>query len=382
MKIYKDDLTRILQSFAVADDPKQGDIDQIKSSNPSSTNQAVDFRFRRRPYRLIIDEDADDNLEYLRQQLGEFVEDQGDFLRNPKEAFETYGIPYLGKTIYLFQPSSATRLDVYLTASNPRYSRSSWQKLIKQGAVRVNGDVQQTPKYPVTTEDVITFDEPEAESHKEQTLPIIYMDDQVIVVNKPAGVLTHAKNPLDREFTVAEFFRRYTTVGLESDRPGIVHRLDRDTSGVIIGARTPEAFEYLKTQFADRNVSKTYVAIVEGDISEPQMIIDVPIARNMARPGSFIGKIGGKPAQTKLRVLATNSHFSEVELQPKTGRTHQLRVHLAHIGHPIHGDRLYGHAADRLYLHALSLEITLPTGELQTFTSNLPPEFSKLIEQE
>jgi len=160
-----------------------------------------------------------------------------------------------------------------------------------------------------------------------------------------------------------------------------VHRLDRDTSGVIIGARTEAAYDQLKTQFSTRQTTKTYIAIAEGNIDQTQLLIDVPIARNMSKPGSFMGKKGGKPAQTKLLVIGYNKRFTEVELQPKTGRTHQLRVHLAHIGHPIYGDRLYGHAAERLFLHALSLELTLPDGQTKKFVAELPEEFSKKMDE-
>src|SRR5690606_10034226 len=142
--------------------------------------------------------------------------------------------------------SDKKRLDVLLAEQYPHLSRSTWQKHVKAGHVSVNGTVQTSPKHEVTDADAIAANTPDATDFSGHELPILYLDDNVIVVNKPAGVLTHAKGALNDEFTVAEFFRRYTTFGLETNRPGIVHRLDRDTSGVMIGARNPETAALLQ----------------------------------------------------------------------------------------------------------------------------------------
>src|SRR5690606_16607757 len=144
----------------------------------------------------------------------------------------------------------------------PSFSRSTIQKYIKSGYVSIDGQVIAIPRAEVSPADVIALDIPEAPDHSKEELPILYIDDDVIVVDKPAGILTHSKGALSDEFTVADFFARYSTFNSDSNRPGIVHRLDRDTSGVIIGARHSEAGLFLKRQFSNRTAKKTYSAVV------------------------------------------------------------------------------------------------------------------------
>lgn len=270
------------------------------------------------------------------------------------------------------------RLDAYLAQTWPETSRSTWQKRVKAGQVLVNGEVELSVKRELAEEDEVTVKLPKLPTHEDKTLPVIYKDDNVIVINKPVGVLTHSKGALNDEFTVADFFRRYTTNNLDSNRPGIVHRLDRDTSGVLIGALNDEAASLLGKQFSERKANKTYIAVVDGEPRMPEAVIDLPIGRNPKVPSTFRVDPNGKSAQTTYKVLATNGKYSLVELQPKTGRTHQLRVHMAHIGHPIHGDKVYGKPADRLYLHAAKLDITIAKGTRMLFAADVPPEFSKM----
>ena len=212
-------------------------------------------------------------------------------------------------------------------------------------------------------------------------LPILFLDDNVIVVNKPAGVLTHSKGALNDEFTLADFFRRYTSHALDTNRPGIVHRLDRDTSGVIIGARNDETATLLKKQFADRTTKKYYSAVVDGLPKLDKAVIDLPIGRNPSAPSTFRVDPKGKPAITSYEVLKTNERQSLVELRPRTGRTHQLRVHMHYIKAPIAGDRVYGNekSAPRLCLHAHTLEITIPAFKRQVFTAPIPKEFEEMV---
>ena len=170
------------------------------------------------------------------------------------------------------------------------------------------------------------------------------------------------------------------TKGMEGDRSGIVHRLDRVTSGVMICAKTPEALESLQKQFALRKTEKTYLAIVSGNLSPDKALIDMPIERNPKKPQTFRVGPNGKLAKTRYEVVKTVPGYSLVRLQPETGRTHQLRVHLAQLGHPIVGDSLYGgQPADRVYLHALSLAITLPNGKRQTFEAPEPASFKQFL---
>ena len=271
------------------------------------------------------------------------------------------------------------RLDQYVAQFWPEHSRATWQKFIKLGYVFVNGESILLPKYQLGEDDAVTVNIPEKADHSAKTLPIIYEDDDVIVINKPAGVLTHSKGELNDEFTVAEFVRPKTSYHSDSDRPGIIHRLDRDTSGVILCVKNDAAAVMLQKQFQRRTVKKTYAAVVDG-LPEPQeAIIDIPIGRNPSKPSTFRSDPLGKSAQTHYKVLKTNGKLSLVDLQPKTGRTHQLRVHMQHINTPIHGDRVYGSEADRLYLHAAILELTLPNGEHHAFTAPVPSEFRELV---
>lgn len=268
------------------------------------------------------------------------------------------------------------RLDSYLAEYWPEYSRSQWQKYCKDGIVSVNNAIVTDPSIKLGEDDEVKIKLPKKQDFSTQTLPVIYEDNDVIVIDKPSGVLTHAKGAVSSEFSVAEFVKPKTTYKTDTNRPGIIHRLDRDTSGVIICAKNDEAAKMLQRQFSNRKVKKQYIAIIEGALKEDEAIIDLPIARNPKAPSTFRVDANGKPAQTKYKVLAADNKYSLVRLQPHTGRTHQLRVHMAHLGHPIVGDRVYGKDKERLMLHAKSLEVTLPGGKRKIFTSELPREFS------
>lgn len=274
------------------------------------------------------------------------------------------------------------RLDVFVVTSiELEVSRSYIQKLIEDGSITVNGEVKPT-KYKVSATDTVTVNIPEPKSFSNEILPVLYEDTNVIVINKPAGILTHAKGaPLD-EFTVAEFMRNRTTDKPESNRPGIVHRLDRDTSGVIICARNPETQSFLQRQFSDRKAKKKYTALLAQTPKEPEAVLRLPIERNPASPQVFRVGINGKPSETAYTILESyDNGMCLVELRPLTGRTHQLRVHMNYIGCPIVNDRLYGSqkVTGRLCLHAASLEITIPGGERHTFTAPIPDDMRDLI---
>ena len=272
------------------------------------------------------------------------------------------------------------RLDAYIAQHWPENSRSTWQKLIQAGNVMVNGKVETSLKYEVNEDDTVEVAAPEQPNHSGKTLPIIYEDDNVIVIDKPVGVLTHSKGALNDEFTVAEFVRPNTTYKSDTNRPGIIHRLDRATSGVIICVKNEQTASYLSKQFAQRTTKKRYCAVVEGQPKHPEAVIDLPIGRNPNSPSTFRVDSKGKHAETYYSTIKTSAQYSMLQLQPKTGRTHQLRVHLAHIGCPILGDTVYGTVtADRMYLHAEKLEITLPGGNRQVFTSAVPKEFFESV---
>ncbi len=267
------------------------------------------------------------------------------------------------------------RLDSYLAQYWPEYSRSQWQKYCKQGFVTVNSETITAPDKQLGEDDEVKVQFPKKADFSKETLPILYEDNNVLVIDKPAGILTHAKGAENDEFSVAEFVKSKTTYKQETNRPGIIHRLDRDTSGVIICAKNDKAAKILQRQFSDRKVKKQYLAVIKGTPKDKTAVIDLPIARNPKAPSTFRVDANGKTAQTRYEVLESDKQHSLVRLQPHTGRTHQLRVHLSHINHPIIGDRVYGKTADRLMLHAESLEITLPSSERKTFTSKVPKEF-------
>lgn len=274
------------------------------------------------------------------------------------------------------------RLDAYMASTRPEYSRATWQKYIKMGVVSVNGRTDIPTKIEVSDDDEIVVTVPEALDFSNDTLPIIYEDDDVIVVNKPAGVLTHAKGALSEEFTVADFVKDKTTYQADSNRPGIVHRLDRDTSGVLLTVKNDAAAKMIQKQFERRTVQKTYSAVIDGIPREQEALIDLPIGRAPSAPSTFRIDPGGKAAQTSYKVLKMGEKLSLVELLPKTGRTHQLRVHMQYIGTPIHGDRVYGKSADRLYLHAHKLELTLPDGIHRVFTAPIPSTFEAIVDEQ
>lgn len=379
VKIAPGDIKAILRQFKIegaGDSEKHSEA--IKLASPTETSTVISFRFNKRRYCILIDETADDDLEYLKDlATSETDTNEGEFIKNPNTDFLTYGLPFKGKTAYLYlAQADKRRLDIVLAENYPDTSRSTWQKHIKAGRVQVNGNPTTSPRHEVVPTDAIALNLPEEADHSSESLPIIYLDDAVIVVSKPVGVLTHSKGALNDEFTVADFFRRYTNVGLDTNRPGIVHRLDRDTSGIIAGARTEAAARLLARQFAERKTKKTYKAILSGHLKQKQATIELPIDRNPSAPSTFRVDPKGKMAITSYTVLAESKTETLVELRPITGRTHQLRVHMTYLGAPIKGDRVYGKPSDRLYLHAEKLEITIPEGDRRIFEAPLPEEFN------
>ena len=383
VKVSSSDALAILRRFKLAGSehvPRH--IEQLTFHSPRPTTTMVTFRFQKRKYYILFDDLAEDLASEIIAQIHTVKQDEtGTLLENPNDDIRTYGLPFKGKDVYLFVAiSDKKRLDVELAERYPETSRSTWQKHVRAGHVKVNGVLQESPKFEVTENDVIAIDVPARDDFSDQSLPIVYIDDNVVVINKPSGVLSHAKGALNNEFTVAEFFRRYTSYHLDSNRPGIIHRLDRDTSGIMIGARNEETAKLLQKQFADRKAKKEYTAIVTGHLNQSSALIDLPIGRNPSAPSTFRVDPGGKSAQTAYEVIEEKETVSLVNLRPKTGRTHQLRVHMQYLNAPIVGDRVYGgKAADRLFLHAKSLEITLPGGDRQVFTADVPPEFDDYL---
>lgn len=279
-----------------------------------------------------------------------------------------------------FKSSSEGRLD-YIIANELQLGRLLVAKIIDQGDVLLNKTVCRKRSTKVRINDEITINTSPRAVFKTQkiNLPVIYEDDDCIVIDKPSGILTHSKGPTNPEPTVASFISSKLE-GLTGDRAGIVHRLDRATSGIIICAKNQPAHQWLQKQFSNRKVNKTYIAIINAGIKPKEAIIDMPIQRNPYSPKQFRVDNNGKPAQTKYCVKDTNDRYTMIILQPKTGRTHQLRVHLKQLGYPIIGDVLYGgEKYQRLMLHASELELTLPNKTRKQFFSSIPNEFKDIM---
>lgn len=268
------------------------------------------------------------------------------------------------------EETDLSRLDVEVLNQNPRYSRATIQKFIKAGYVTVNGEVITKPNFLIEPEAELELSVPVAEQAEKP--PVIYEDENVIVFNKPAGMLSIKKGDFSTEPAIEDFGH-------------IVHRLDRDTSGVIIVAKNLTTKSYLQKQFQERKSHKIYYAVVCGAPAQAHAIINIPLARNLKKPTTFMPDKNGREAITEYQTLESGSKFSLVELKPRTGRTHQLRIHMNFIHCPILGDPVYnpkGPKAPRMYLHAAALEITIPGkdgGQRLTFTAELPKEFRDAI---
>ena len=255
------------------------------------------------------------------------------------------------------------RLDHIMMEIYKSYNRSTLQKFIESGFVQVDGRVVLKPNTKFEDGVKISLVVPEDMKNSDVKPEVIFENDDVLVIDKPAGLLSMAKGEYCPEKTLEDF-------GL------LVHRLDRDTSGVVILAKNEEAQTMLRRQFQDRKAHKTYFAVVSGRPKLDEARINLPMARDLKRPTTFRVDANGKEAETFYKVVKTDDKHSLVELRPTTGRTHQLRVHMAYLGCPIVGDRVYdGEKADRLFLHARSLEITLPGGVRRVFESRIPEEF-------
>ena len=380
MKILPRTVLKIARLYKLADDNTPVKALRRLEIQTDESHVFAEFILNKQHFALlygsIVDEESIDELWTEKP-------DNAEILPNPLD-LEFIETPFQGKYVIMFRISpTKVRLDIYLsTKFDTTISRSLWQKYIKAGYVSVNNKVVTTPKFEVDETDEIALNLPEKEQ-ADVDLPILYEDNDVIVVNKPSGLLTHAKGGLSDEPTVAEIIRPKTSFATDTDRPGIVHRLDRDTSGLLIIAKNPESAAHLQRQFAERTAKKTYIAITDGKPKLNAAKIDLPIGRNPSAPSTFRIDPNGKPAQTTYHVLAENDAQSLIELKPTTGRTHQLRVHLTHLNAPILGDRVYGKSSDcRMMLHAQKLEITLPSGERKVFEAAVPDEFKKFFPED
>lgn len=276
------------------------------------------------------------------------------------------------------------RLDHFLSARLPEFSRSRLASWIDEARVLLNG-VPAKASTKLRPGDVVTVQPAELKPLRafaeEIPLEILYEDSDVVAINKPAGLVVHAGAGCHSGTLVnalLHHFSQLSAVGGDL-RPGIVHRLDKGTSGVLLVARTDAAHRNLAHQFASREVHKIYLALVQGRVSRDSGIIDAAIDRDPSRRTRMTARTGtGRLAHTEYRVLERLPAHTLLEVRIGTGRTHQIRVHLSHLGHPIAGDTLYGAAAapeDRPWLHAWRISFSSPTtGETISLEAPVPPE--------
>lgn len=301
---------------------------------------------------------------------------------------------------YAFIAAKADRLDRVVAAGVPALTRSAAQRLIERGHVRVNG-APQDAAFAVKRGDAVEVEAPDPAPAKPAAeaipLDVLYEDSDVLAVNKPAGMVVHpGAGNVGGTLVSAALHHAPEIEGVgEDDRPGIVHRLDKETSGVVLMAKTAGALRALQAQFKARDIRKTYLALCVGDVQPPRGVIDRPITRDPFHRQRMAVAPGGREAVTEYAVSDTYAvdggarRYSLVRVHPLTGRTHQLRVHFASIGYPITGDALYGatrrdplsrRMAPRHWLHAHELRFRLPsTGQTLTLIAPLPGDLVAVL---
>lgn len=285
------------------------------------------------------------------------------------------------------------RLDTYISRENQDLSRTMIQKLIESGNIKVNGEIKKI-SYKVSIGDQITINIPEAKNIdlKPQEIPVevVYEDNDIIVINKPKGLVVHPGNgnPDGTLVNAIMAICKESLSGIGGElRPGIVHRLDKDTSGLLIIAKNDKAHINMSEQIKNREVKKIYIALVRGIINENEATIDMPIGRSLKDRKKMAIVKNGKEAVTHFKVLKRYQKYTLLELKIDTGRTHQIRVHMAEIGHPIVGDMVYSNGKNEFgvegqCLHAKRLEFKHPiTGKDMKLETDLPEYFKEIIEE-
>jgi len=277
------------------------------------------------------------------------------------------------------------RIDKLISIWFPDVSRSKWQDLIKSGNITVDGSKTKS-SYRVSAGEKIEIDIPEGFNSKRlvpQDIPldVVYEDSYLIGINKPSSLVVHP-GPGHEKGTLANgLIYRYEKLPdlPDPERPGIVHRLDKGTSGIIVVARTDEIYLELKDQFKNREVEKEYFAIVDGHFDEKEGLIDAPVGRSAKDKTKMKVKMGGKESRTQFSVIEEFENYTLLRIKPVTGRTHQIRVHMDYINHRILGDSYYGGPpAERLMLHARRLTIRHPVeGTELTLEAPVPDEFAE-----
>ncbi len=316
------------------------------------------------------------------------------------------------KIIRVEELSNPIRLDKYLKKEMNNVSREKIIHSIKEGKIKIEGKTKIKPSLILKGGEKILFEiagfitsTKELPSIRPQSIfpepKILYEDKDLLIIDKPAGIIVHPtvnniNNPsiaswfLQKNPFVSNVGDPSTSSGQENLRPGIVHRLDKETSGTLILAKNNFIFNYLKNLFKTRKVKKKYIALVKGEIKKQEGIINLPLIRSKKSPIKrkvVIKKDKGKIALTKYKVLKLYNGYTLLEIFPQTGRTHQIRVHLASIGFPVVGDKLYGYKKkdrnlinlSRHFLHAQTISFVLPSGELIKAEAPLPEDLKKAL---
>lgn len=268
------------------------------------------------------------------------------------------------------------RIDSYL-ASIMDISRSLIASYIKEGYITVNGN-KVNKSYILNIDDDIEINVPSLEIKKyDAPIDTLYEDDDLMVINKEKGMLVHPAKGEDDTLVNALIDK----IDIEGDRAGIVHRLDKDTSGLIIVAKNEKTLHLLQKEFKERKVHKEYLALLKGNVLEDEALIKAPILKELKSIKRMVGR-GGKEALSKLNVIARSNETTFASFKIMTGRTHQIRVHAKYIGHPLYNDAMYGEKVneDSFYLHAYKLSFIHPiTSKEMTFTSPLPKAFIDVL---
>ena len=285
------------------------------------------------------------------------------------------------------------RLDAYISSKETNLSRTNVQRLIEEGNILVNGQKKKI-SYKVQIGDNIEINIPEAKETtlKAENIPVevIYEDNDIIVVNKPKGMVVHPANgnPDGTLVNAIMAMCKGSLSGIGGEiRPGIVHRLDKDTSGLLIVAKNDLAHINMSNQIKDRQVKKIYIALVKGNINENEATINMPIGRSTKDRKKMAVRKDGKEAVTHFKVLKRYKDYTLLKVKIDTGRTHQIRVHMAEIGHPVVGDMVYSKGKNEFgvegqMLHAQSLDFKHPiTGKEMHLEAKLPEYFEKVLEK-
>lgn len=297
------------------------------------------------------------------------------------------------------------RLDKFLVRKFPQYSRSHLQKNIKRGRVAVNEESEKKPDYRLKAGDIIEADIKPLEMVSlapDKTIPldIVYEDDDLLVINKRAGIAVHAGVGRTKNNLVNALIAHYPKIKKVGDapdiRPGIVHRLDKDVSGLMVVAKNDKSFEYLKSLFKERKIEKNYLALAWGKFKNSEGKVDYPIAMNPRDPCKMIAVQNknkellnrAKATLTEYKVIKQFDNTAYIKVYLRTGRRHQIRVHFKSISHPLVNDHFYGYrkqrflGSGRLFLHASKLSFTSPQDKKLSFTSKLPNDLQEILTQQ